>query len=241
MRATRGLLAAGVSVFAVLWIGGVANYMIRGAPPPGLGWTAPVFLIVGALVCVAAVESRQAVTLTMAGLLGWGTEAIGVRTGIPFGSYAYTDALGPGALGVPFAMVPAWLMLVAYVVHLWRCVNIHPWLRLGCSALWLVLADLVLDPVAAGPLGFWRWTNSGPYYGVPLVNFAGWSVVGICTVLIAGRPERSSPWVLGIGAATIAFFAVLAVSLGMVVPALLGAALCAGHAMMMQQQRRCST
>ena len=33
--------------------------------------------------------------------IGWRVEAVGLRAGIPFGDYAYTDALGATLLGVP--------------------------------------------------------------------------------------------------------------------------------------------
>ena len=38
-------------------------------------------------------------------------EAVGLATGFPYGSYTYSDALGPTLLGVPFLVPLAWLMM----------------------------------------------------------------------------------------------------------------------------------
>jgi uncharacterized membrane protein len=41
--------------------------------------------------------------------------------------------------------------------------------------------DLVLDPAMARTgltLNFWIWHQSGPYFGMPIHNFVGWTVTG---------------------------------------------------------------
>ena len=38
-------------------------------------------------------------------------EAVGLATGFPYGSYSYSDTLGPTLLGVPFLVPLAWLMM----------------------------------------------------------------------------------------------------------------------------------
>ncbi|MDY7082543.1 MAG: carotenoid biosynthesis protein, partial [Halobacteria archaeon] len=45
----------------------------------------------------------------------------------------------------------------------------------AAGAGFVVLLDIVLDPGAVA-LGFWSWENPGVFYGVPLVNFAGWAL-----------------------------------------------------------------
>ncbi len=38
--------------------------------------------------------------------------------------------------------------------------------------------DLVLDPAMAHeslPVTFWVWNQTGPYFGMPVQNFAGWA------------------------------------------------------------------
>ena len=40
--------------------------------------------------------------------VGLAAEAVGVRTGFPFGDYSYADTLGPTVLGVPVVVPLAW-------------------------------------------------------------------------------------------------------------------------------------
>lgn len=43
--------------------------------------------------------------------------------------------------------------------------------------------DLFFDPVAVS-MNWWEWKNSGPYFGVPTVNFVGWFIFagGFCAM-----------------------------------------------------------
>ena len=50
-------------------------------------------------------------------------------------------------------------------------------------AIFVVLLDLVLDPLAVDEKR-WSWESSGIYYGVPLLNFFGWLLVPILVLLI---------------------------------------------------------
>ena len=45
-------------------------------------------------------------------MIGWTAEAIGSKTGFPFGAYHYTDRLQPQLLGVPLLIPLAWLMML---------------------------------------------------------------------------------------------------------------------------------
>ena len=49
-------------------------------------------------------------------------------------------------------------------------------------------ADLYLDPQMVG-WGFWKWEQPGLYFGIPLVNFAGWFAVAAGVSVIIG-PRR---------------------------------------------------
>jgi uncharacterized membrane protein len=51
------------------------------------------------------------VLLIVAGGIGLFAEAVGVRTGVPFGDYMYADSLGPKVLDVPVIVPLAWLMM----------------------------------------------------------------------------------------------------------------------------------
>jgi uncharacterized membrane protein len=65
---------------------------------------------------------------------------------------------------------------------------------------WLLVSwDLVLDPSMAAPslqyIHFWIWHETGPYFGMPLRNLAGWFGTGLIFIT-AGRlawRERRAP------------------------------------------------
>src|SRR3712207_7563084 len=49
--------------------------------------------------------------LVLVGGVAVAFESIGLATGFPYGSYTYSDVLGPTLLGVPFLVPLAWLMM----------------------------------------------------------------------------------------------------------------------------------
>ena len=54
----------------------------------------------------------------------------------------------------------------------------HPLWSVALGAYFLTVWDLVLDPAMAHPslaLNFWVWHQSGPYFGMPIQNFLGWT------------------------------------------------------------------
>lgn len=118
----------------------------------------------------------------------YGIEYIGVRTGVPYGSFEYAVSLGPMLLGaVPLALPLFFIPLVlnAYLLTL---------LVLGERALSrvervavaigiVVAIDLVLDPAAVA-IGFWAFDPPGPYYGVPISNYLGWVLSATVAVLL---------------------------------------------------------
>ena len=120
--------------------------------------------------------------------LSLASELIGTGTGWPFGNYEYTDFLGAKVLGrVPFTIPLSWfyLGLAAYVlggVLAGRMGGRRTFWSLVLGV-WLLTAwDLVLDPAMADPglrVQFWEWHETGPYFGMPIQNLAGWSFTGL--------------------------------------------------------------
>lgn len=115
------------------------------------------------------------------------SEAVSVLTGLPFGHYIYSGQLGPKAFGlVPFVIPVAWLMVLypAYetVRFLFRRLTPQAWRKSGwraglaqclLAAAAMTAWDLSLDPRMVSA-GYWIWRDGGPYFGIPLSNFAGW-------------------------------------------------------------------
>ncbi|QIN83727.1 carotenoid biosynthesis protein [Rubrobacter tropicus] len=138
---------------------------------------------------------RALLSILTVSAFAYAIESIGVATGFPYGTFFYGDALGPKLFGlVPYLLPVTYVPLViGAVAAAWSPGRIAP--RVLFSALLLVGIDAVLDPGATA-LGFWIWPEGGPYYGVPLSNFAGWLVSGAVSaalLLSVGRPRTPPP------------------------------------------------
>jgi uncharacterized membrane protein len=118
--------------------------------------------------------------------LGWAVEAIGTRTGRPFGPYGYTGRLRPEVGGVPAVVPLAWFAMAAPARETAHAVlgrRSSPARRVLLGAAALTAWDLFLDPQMVGE-GYWRWTRPGRYRGIPLSNYAGWLLVGAAAMVV---------------------------------------------------------
>jgi putative membrane protein len=116
-------------------------------------------------------------------LLSLAAEYVGTGYGIPFGFYEYTSLLG-ARFGerVPYVIPLSWFLMA---LPAWVLANgafrgqAKGGARILFAAFLLTIWDLPLDPAMAfqAPL-YWTWQTTGPYYGMPLVNLAGWMLTG---------------------------------------------------------------
>jgi uncharacterized membrane protein len=126
--------------------------------------------------------------------VSWIYEHVGVETGLIYGAYHYTDALGLKLGHVPIIIPIAWFMMIypSYIIanligtgrqmmmmsdknnnHRITLAQIL-WLSF-LSAVMMTAWDLVVDPYLSGPTErAWIWEDGGQYFGVPLHNFGGW-------------------------------------------------------------------
>lgn len=117
-------------------------------------------------------------------------EAIGVTTGLPFGSYHYTESWAPlvplpGGHLFPLALPLAWLLVAgsSWVV-MGRWLKGIP--RVIASGFLTMLIDIPLEDVMTKGLGYWQWAEPGPLFGAPLMNSVGWLVTGtFCAFLFS--------------------------------------------------------
>lgn len=180
---------------------------------------------------------RTLTFFALATTLSLGMELLGTGTGWPFGAYSYTSGLGMKVLGrVPYTIPLSWFFvgLAAYLL----ASAIVARLGLRRSALSAVLLgvwfltvwDLVLDPAMAHPslpMQFWVWHATGPYFGMPLQNFVGWSVTGLLFMGLSrllwrrnASPDEFPAWLpFGIYTANIIFALALSLSVGLWEPA----------------------
>jgi uncharacterized membrane protein len=213
-----------LAVFVVLWSGGVLTAWL-GVERGDAGRLASLFLLTAGLVVLLGERTTKgALALACVAALGFAFEALGVHTGFPFVRYAYTGALRPQALGVPLVMGPAWVVLVAFASDAAARLRLRGWLATVFAALLTTATDLVIDPLAANRLGYWRWEEPGVYYGVPSVNFAGWFLTALVACRVLGARENA--WAGFTGSAIMLFFALLALAHALPQVALVGFALC---------------
>lgn len=135
-------------------------------------------------------------------------ESVGLATGFPYGSYAYSDVLGPTLLGVPFLVPLAWLMMAwpswllgARLARTTRPERRRP-VRIAWAAGVFAAWDVVLDPQMV-QAGYWTWAYPDPGLPgidtVPLTNLAGWLLAGagLMTLLDVLVERTATPPVIG--------------------------------------------
>ncbi len=234
----RAALAAAVSLFALLWVGGLLSQWAGGAGDDE-GWLASLFLLNAGLIVMLGERTAAGVSrLAAVALIGFAVEAAGVRIGLPFGDYAYTSVLRPQVLGVPAVMGFAWMALVAFACDFaWR-LGLAPWVAVVCAAGLTTATDLVIDPLAANALGYWTWARGGVYYGIPFSNFAGWFVTALVACPFLGARGRPNFWAAFVGVAIVLFFASCALANSLPAVALVGLALCAARLAVALSSRR---
>jgi len=176
-------------------------------------------------------------------VLSLGFELFGTGTGWPFGNYAYTDFLGTKVLDrVPYTIPLSWFymgfasyLLGALVAERLGVARRTLW-TLALGTWFLTVWDLVLDPAMAHEslrIQFWVWDETGPYFGMPIKNFIGWSVTGLLFMAISRLlwreevdPRRVSMlFPLAVYAINLVFAMVLSAGVGLWVPIVLATVL----------------
>ncbi len=153
---------------------------------------------------IAAIGLRQTATFFACAVpISLGSELIGTSTGEPFGNYAYTAFLGYRVLDhVPFSIPLSWFYVgfATYLIGhaLAGMMQVRPlWPYAVLIGAWLLTVwDLVLDPAMAHEsleVKFWTWSETGPYFGMPLQNFLGWTLTAIVFMTVARLLWRGDP------------------------------------------------
>jgi putative membrane protein len=195
-RETAGL--AGLLVLTVVAVVGYGLFAVNPERLPPVDWALEFFTIsfqffaqlhIAAsavalgLVLVGRLRARWLAALGAVYVLSFLAEHIGTGYGIPFGGYGYTGLLGYKLGGrVPFLIPLSWFLMALPSWVLARAImgsSAGPVGRVLLGSLWLVAWDLALDPAMSFLTVYWRWEETGPYYGMPWLNLAGWYVTGL--------------------------------------------------------------
>lgn len=219
--------------FTLVSVAGFGYYALHpeNLPPSGLalrfytisfGFFAQVHILLAfaalATVLVARTGLRWLPALLGVYVLSFTSEHVGTGYGIPFGGYEYTGLLGTRVGSRVPALIPLSWFLMALPSWLIARAAFPRRLALAIpvGALGLVLWDLALDPAMSFLTPYWRWEDSGPYYGMPWLNLVGWFVTGVALMAVLALSHRRA----GFGSLPlnwmVAFYGViLALPLGM--------------------------
>ncbi|HUS17338.1 MAG TPA: carotenoid biosynthesis protein [Chloroflexia bacterium] len=186
-RALRVAMWVAFGAYAFVYPFGI-GLLVLGWMPPEAGWVGGVLLGAQGLTLTAWMARRYGMRRGLAAAAviamgAWALEAVGVTTGLPFGSYRYTPALGAWLGPVPLAIPFAWIasVVAAYFTAAWLLGHrASAVVTVALGALLATLLDAVLEPVATRVQDYWQWEAGGAaYYGVPAANFVTWFVASL--------------------------------------------------------------
>jgi bisanhydrobacterioruberin hydratase len=150
----------------------------------GLPWTREFFIQLVPLtfiVCLAVIgladQTRNPRLYWASGIIfftGWLVEAVGVNTGMLFGTYGYSLHMGPAILGTPLVMGFSWLMMLYLTVTVVQGFTMHPFYRTVLAAVLMVVFDFLLEPAAIW-MKMWFWEGGK----VPLMNYIMWFLISM--------------------------------------------------------------
>jgi putative membrane protein len=140
-------------------------------------WTTSAFLFIQGittyLILIKSANVQSAVISALVVLLtAFAIELIGVKTGLPFGNYSYSDILKPQLMGVPLAIPLAWFILVINSVVILQSILPHEFffIKIFLSAVTVLSFDIMLEPFASFVNKFWIWENNQ----IPFSNYISW-------------------------------------------------------------------
>lgn len=132
-------------------------------------------------------------------------EYLGVKTGLIFGAYHYTDKLDPKLLGTVPLVIPLAYFMVLYPSRM--LADLITWGKAAgltktflwslwtaaLAALAMTAWDLGMDPVMVHEVKAWIWHQPGPWFGIPIHNFVGWFattfLIALCAELLEPHME----------------------------------------------------
>ena len=205
-HADRRRGGGGGLVRALPWLLTGATLLAQIAWPLTHGTTRAHLTVVTVILFFLASGSHALFTRGSLWALGWFVasagvgllvEIMGVRTGLPFGDYVYSDTLGPRLAGVPLIIPLAWAMMSYPALLVARRLVNGSLLTPVVAAFALATWDVFLDPQMVAE-GHWTWTlNHTPVLiGIPdgpLQNVVAWMLVAFVLRLILDRlPRRRS-------------------------------------------------
>ena len=135
------------------------------------------------------INSKLILTLILIYLLGYFIEVIGVNTGVIFGNYQYSSGLGIKIWNTPLFIGLNWVMLIYASAAILNNYQIHLFLKIIFSSLFLVVYDLILEQIAPD-MEMWYWKDNR----IPLQNYVAWFLIALafqCVFVLFGNSAKN--------------------------------------------------
>jgi putative membrane protein len=166
--------------------------------PDQYHWMSSVIIVLGGIATFlselrsASLSTAASRFLIITGVL-FTIEFVGVKSGVPFGRYVYTERLGLLVAGVPVAISVAWY---STVINAWRIAEslsgglrtVRPVVTALLAGLLTLGLDVALEPMAGFIQKYWLWES----HTVPVQNYVSWFVLSVIAVFILATRKKSS-------------------------------------------------
>lgn len=142
----------------------------------------PINLFIGFLLLLVSEfkDKRSLLTfILIAFAIGFGSELVGVHTGILFGNYSYGANLGIKFMEVPLIIGINWAVLAITSASLTEKLIENLSVKVLANTVLMVFFDFVMEPVAMKS-DFWSWHNDQ----IPFYNYVCWFFVALLLQLI---------------------------------------------------------
>ncbi len=197
----KSKLKISITVMAILYtVGALGFSILDGQLRLILLWLTPLNLLIsfGLLIWNQPEKAmRFWLGCVVVFLLCFGTEAVGVATGWPFGNYTYGKTLGVKMFEVPLVIGINWVMLTISACSSATIFTQNKVKTILLASLALTTLDFLMEPVAI-QLDFWNWDNGQ----IPIENYVSWFVLALLASTTSTYfQKRANPfgvWLLGI-------------------------------------------
>ena len=156
---------------------------------------------------------RDLLVLTGIFLTGFIIEAIGVNTGLIFGSYRYGETLGFKIYQTPLYIGVNWVFITYTALSLAEKISKRQHLQFLLAPSLMLIYDMLLEQLAP-KMDMWHWKHSS----APLQNYMAWWLIGLVftMVLRISRMDTKNPLAIPLFICQFVFFFLLYLGLNLV-------------------------
>jgi len=178
-----------IAILVILHLVGIVGYSLPEYKPL-FQLVTPIHLVLISIVLLferSVLSKGFAIFFISAFIIGFGAEVFGVKSGLIFGYYEYTNILGFKILDVPVVIGLLWATTAYASNQIADKMFKGAVLKVIIAALLMVLFDYMIEPFAVSA-ELWRWNLSV----IPNYNYLSWFVVGLLISIIYQNTVKSA-------------------------------------------------